>query len=122
MTARTYRYISTCVVSLELQCTVERISGQLALKIEEIEMPENPNRSARLGFKGSGWPPASTKELLAVRYRMTSAEVEVDLMDAIGINRDEILMTRFFGWAGTARRVANLNSKALFAQCCLLEK
>ena len=85
-------------------------------------MPENPNRRAHLGFKGSGWPPASMKELLGVRYRMTSAEVEVDLMDAIGIDHDEILMTRFFGWAGTARRVANLNLKALFAQCCLLEK
>jgi hypothetical protein len=65
---------------------VERISGQLALKIEEIEMLENPNCSAHLGFKGSGWPPASTRELLAARYRMTSAEVEVDLMDAIGID------------------------------------
>jgi hypothetical protein len=53
---------------------------------------------------------------------VTSTKVDRDCVDTIGVDDNEVLVAGFLGQTGTARWMAELNSKTKLSQACLLEK
>ena len=86
----TYRgEIEAGIVRLVLQRAIKAVPGDLALKVEEMEVLEHFKRCGSPGVEWSCWPPADSEKLVFEVISSASTVVDVNMVDAIGVDDAE---------------------------------